>query len=218
MNLSGPAGEAGTGAGWPPRAMRADARRNRDRIIAAATATFTERGTDEASLEDIARRAGVGIGTLYRHFPTRQALLEAVYRDQVEALRSRADELAQSASPGEALAAFLVDLADFSRTKRRLTATMLATLRKDSELMSSCSAIMRGAVADVLSRAQQAGAARAGADPADVLRLVHAISIAADSAPDDPDQVPRLLGLVLDGLRPEIAGRAAPARADAARA
>src|SRR5579875_1832546 len=201
----------------PERPMRADARRNYARLLAAANAALAEHGPD-ASLDDIARRAGVGIGTLYRHFPTRQALLEAVYRDQVEALRSRADELAQSASPGEALAAFLVDLADFSRTKRRLTATMLATLRKDSELMSSCSAIMRGAVADVLSRAQQAGAARAGADPADVLRLVHAISIAADSAPDDPDQVPRLLGLVLDGLRPEIAGRAAPARADAARA
>jgi len=75
------------------RPLRADAKRNQQRLLSAAVEVFAERGADSASLEEIARRAGVGIGTLYRHFPTRQALLEAVYQDQIEALRARADDL-----------------------------------------------------------------------------------------------------------------------------
>src|SRR5215471_13753051 len=91
-----------------PRPMRADAQRNYTRLLDAAGAAFIERGADDVSLEEIARRAGVGIGTLYRHFPTRQALLEAVYRDQVELLSARADELTGSDdAPGAALAAWL---------------------------------------------------------------------------------------------------------------
>jgi len=90
--------------GLPPvRPMRADAQRNYRLLVSAAIAAFAEHGADDASLEEIARRAGVGIGTLYRHFPTRQALLEAVYRDQVQVLRARAEELLGSSSPGEAL-------------------------------------------------------------------------------------------------------------------
>jgi AcrR family transcriptional regulator len=90
--------------GLPPP-MRADARRNRELLMAAALEAFTERGTDDTSLEEIARRAGVGIGTLYRHFPGRTALLEAVYTDQVAALCRRADQLATAESPAAALAA-----------------------------------------------------------------------------------------------------------------
>src|SRR5579875_2933531 len=93
--------------GTAPRPMRADAQRNYQRLLDAAVAVFTERGADDASLEEIARRAGVGIGTLYRHFPTRQALLEAVYRDQVDGMRAKADELLGSDSPSEALAEWL---------------------------------------------------------------------------------------------------------------
>src|SRR6266567_6499240 len=152
--------EAAGGAGQD-RPMRADARRNYGRLLAAALAAFSEQGADTASLEEIARRAGVGIGTLYRHFPTRQALLEAVYRDQVDALRARADELLGSLPPDAALAAWLRDLLEFGRTKRRLTSALLTTHSKDSELISSCSSVMRGAVTDVLTRAQQAGAVRA---------------------------------------------------------
>src|SRR5216683_4369090 len=96
-----------------PRPMRADAQRNYTRLLDAATAAFLEHGADDVSLEEIARRAGVGIGTLYRHFPTRQALLEAVYRDQVEALRARADELLRSVPPGAALVTWLGDLLEF---------------------------------------------------------------------------------------------------------
>jgi AcrR family transcriptional regulator len=189
------------------RGMRADARRNYEKLLSAAAAAFTEHGADDVSLEEIARRAGVGIGTLYRHFPTRQALLEAVYRDQVEALRARADELLGSAPPAEALATWLRDVLDFGRTKRMLTSAMLTTLNKDSELMSSCSRMMRGAATDILTRAQQAGAARADANPADLMRLVHAISLTTEWAADDHEQADRLLALVLDGLRTKPAGR-----------
>ena len=99
MGTTEAAARAGT-----DRAMRADARRNYERLLSAAVAAFTEHGADTASLEEIARRAGVGIGTLYRHFPTRQALLEAVYTDQVQALRVRAAELSRAETPGAALA------------------------------------------------------------------------------------------------------------------
>src|SRR6266702_3437058 len=104
-----------------PRPMRADAQRNNARLLTAAATVFTEHGADDASLEEIARRAGVGIGTLYRHFPTRQALLEAVYRDQVEALRARAEELREAESPGDAFAEWLRATVEFGSTKRSLT-------------------------------------------------------------------------------------------------
>ena len=182
--------------------MRADAKRNYERLLSAAVAAFTEHGADDVSLEEIARRAGVGIGTLYRHFPTRQALLEAVYRDQVEALRVRADELAASGAPREALAEWLRALAAFSATKHNLTSALLATLGKDSDLLSLCSKVICDAADDLLSKAKQAGTVRADADARDVIRLVHAVNIATQRAPTDPGQADRLLGLVLDGLRP----------------
>ena len=193
-----------TGSAAQPAAdkgMRADARRNYQKLLTAAAEAFTERGTDDVSLEEIAKRAGVGIGTLYRHFPTRQALLEAVYRDQVEALRARADELIATKPPAEALASWLRDLLDFGRTKRMLTTALLTTHNKDSELMSSGSRMVRGAATDTLPGAQEAGVARADANPADLMRLVHAISLTAEWAADDSEQADRLLALVLDGLK-----------------
>jgi AcrR family transcriptional regulator len=189
--------------------MRADALRNYQKLLAAAAAAFAERGTDDVSLEEIARRAGVGIGTLYRHFPTRQALLEAVYRDQVEALRARAGELIASLPPADALAGWLRELIEFGRTKRMLTASLLTTQNKDSELMSSCSSMIRGAATDVLTRAQKAGAVRADANAADLMRLVQAISLTTEWAADDHEQADRLLTLVLDGLRSQPAARTA---------
>ena len=111
------------------RPKRADARRNYERLLAAASAVFTERAADDASLEEIARRAGVGIGTLYRHFPTRQALLEAVYRDQVTALCARAGELASTEPPGRALTLWLRAVVDFGKTKHSLISAMRAGSR-----------------------------------------------------------------------------------------
>jgi AcrR family transcriptional regulator len=193
---------------WPDtvRPMRADARRNYERLLSAALAAFAEHGADDASLEEIARRAGVGIGTLYRHFPTRQALLEAVYRDQVEALRARADELRESDSPADALAAWLRALVAFSSTKHSLTTALLETLDKDSDLLSACSTVICGAADTLLARAQQAGVVRADADARDLIRLVHAVNLATQRAPTDPGQTDRLLGLILDGLRPQPPG------------
>jgi len=185
--------------------MRADAQRNYQRLLSAAAAAFAEYGADDVSLEEIARRAGVGIGTLYRHFPTRQALLEAVYREQVEAVRAAAEEQLRSDAPGEALAAWLRVLVDFSSTKHSLTTALLATMDKDSELLSSCSALIRGAAEDLLARAQEAGEVRSDANAKDLIRLVHAVNLAAQYGPVDPGQRDRLLGVVLDGLRPQPA-------------
>jgi len=180
--------------------MRADARRNYQRLVAAALEAFAERDADTASLEEIARRAGVGIGTLYRHFPTRQALLEAVYRDQVEGLRAKAQELARAESPGAALADWLRALVAFSSTKRSLTTALLETLDKDSELLSSCGTILRSATSELLERAQRAGVVRRDVKGTDVLRLAHGVSMAADWAPGDAGQAERMLALVIDGL------------------
>jgi AcrR family transcriptional regulator len=174
--------------------MRADARRNFQRLLAAAGEAFAERGADDVSLEDIARRAGVGIGTLYRHFPTRQALLEAVYRDQVDALEVLVSELLQADSPGAALGEWLAALMVFGKAKRSLTAGML-----DSELLSSCREVLTGATNALLARAQQAGAVRVGVQGADVMRLTHAVSLAADMG-QDPGQAERMLALVLGGV------------------
>jgi AcrR family transcriptional regulator len=216
MSASGaPAGadvnpQARADAGAPaqkPRPMRADAQRNYTKLLDAASAAFGEHGADDVSLEEIARRAGVGIGTLYRHFPTRQALLEAVYRDQVELLEARAEELLNTESPGDALADWLRALMKFSSTKHTLTSALLAGLGKDSKLLSSCSKVIRGAADALLARAQEAGVVRPDADSGDVIRLVHAVNIATQRGPADPGQADRLLALILDGLRPQPAGR-----------
>jgi len=200
---SEPEGRAGGGPQASGRLQRADAQRNYARLLSAAMAAFTEHGADDTSLEEIARRAGVGIGTLYRHFPTRQALLEAVYRDQVGALRARADELIGSDAPSEALAAWLRALMTFSSTKQSLTSALLATIGKESDLLSACSKVIWDAADILVKRAQQAGEVRADADARDLIRLVHAVNIATQRAPTDPGQSERLLGLILDGLRPQ---------------
>lgn len=198
------AAQARTGSAPPaaPRradGMRADARRNYERLLTAAGATFAERGADDASLEEIARRAGVGIGTLYRHFPTRQALLEAVYRDQVDALGARAAELGTADSPGAALAEWVRAIVVFSKAKRSLTIALLEVLDKDSELLSASRTVLCDATDALLERAQQAGVARADVRGTDVLRLAHGLSMAADIG-SDPGQADRMLALVLDGL------------------
>ena len=189
----------------PEGAMRADARRNRQRLIEAALAAFAEHGADDASLDEIARRAGVGIGTLYRHFPTRQALLEAVYRSQVEALCARADEYSaqvEDASATDALARWLEALVAFAATKRNLTISMMSSLGgKNAEVVSSCSAMVREAVVPLLARAQQAGEIRPDVDVSDLLKMSHAISVACEYPSSHSDQAQRLLTVMLDGLR-----------------
>jgi AcrR family transcriptional regulator len=199
--------------------MRADARRNYECLLAQAGAAFAERGADDVSLEEIARRAGVGIGTLYRHFPTRQSLLEAVYREQVEALSRRSEQLLTADSPAAALREWLVALTEFGSTKKSLSAALLATLGKQSELFSSCGKLLRDATTSLLARAQEAGVARPDVQGTDVLRLVHGLMIACDStAPGDPGQASRMLSMVVAGLLVEPAPASAAASASASAA
>ena len=179
----------------PP--MRADARRSHDRLLAAATAAFAENGAD-APLEDIARRAGVGIGTLYRHFPTRLDLQEAVFRTQVSAVCAQGEELAGSPSAGEAFAGWLRVLATYLVTKRGLAHALIAARGQNSEVISTCSQTMRDTAGRLLERAQQAGAVRQDLTPMDVMMLVHGVVVATERTPEQAD---RLLSLTLDGLR-----------------
>jgi len=192
-----------TDAGDEPR-MRADARRSRAKLLEAATAAFADNGA-EAPLEDIARRAGVGIGTLYRHFPTRLDLQAAVFRSQVESVCAAADEYLTSTAPDQALAGWLRAMVAYLATKRGLSRVLVDALGKDSPLMTGCWDVMNDATDRLMTRAQQAGTLRKDIKPIDVLRLVHGIVIATEQAPGETD---RLLGLMLDGLRAKGAGPA----------
>jgi AcrR family transcriptional regulator len=194
----------GTPAGT---AMRADARRNRQRLLDAALQVYAERGADDASLDEIARRAGVGIGTLYRHFPTRQALLEAVYRDQVEELCAVARELHDEAPPQQALERWLRALMAFATTKKNLSSSLMSGPNK-SEVATSCSAMVREAATRLLADAQAAGQVRGDVDAIDLLRMSHALAIAADQPYSHPDQGERLMSVLLAGLRPQLADQA----------
>jgi AcrR family transcriptional regulator len=187
-------------AGVPGPPKRADARRNHDRLLAAATAAFAEHGADDVSLEEIARRAGVGIGTLYRHFPAREALLEAVYKDQVDGLDALAAKLLTAESPGAALGEWLRAFVAFGRTKRSLSSALVSTLGKDAEFLSACSRVLRNRTEELLSRAQQAGAARREVHAGDIMRLTHGLIMATDSGQADPGQTERLVALVIGGL------------------
>ena len=178
--------------------MRADARRSRAKLLEAATAAFAEHGAD-APLDDIARRAGVGIGTLYRHFPSRVDLQAAVYRSQVQSVCDTADELLVTATPEQAFAGWVQAIAGYLVTKRGLSSSLIATLGRDSELISGCWMAMSDTADRLLTRAREAGVVRADVTAEDVLRLVHGIVVATERS---PEQTGRLLSLILDGLRP----------------
>jgi AcrR family transcriptional regulator len=179
------------------RPQRADARRNYDRLVAAARAELREHQAG-ASLEDIARRAGVGIGTLYRHFPTRLDLLEAVYREDVEALAAATATLRETAAPWEGLEAWLRYFIDYAATKRALFHELVEAVGKDGDLLTHSREVIMTSLTSVLTRAQEAGVARKDAQPADLVRLVGGCTMMGDL---EADQRERLLRIVLDGLR-----------------
>jgi AcrR family transcriptional regulator len=179
--------------------MRADGRRNYDRLLDEARAAFAEHGTD-VSLRDVARRAGVGIGTLYRHFPTREALIEAAMRHGLDALCARADELIDTEPASEALAAWLLAFATGSTRYQGLPASILDALGDEtSELYRSCHA-MRAAAARLLHRAQQTGQVRSDLAVDDLLALVVGVAWAGQHARDGADLTGRLLGLIRTGI------------------
>jgi AcrR family transcriptional regulator len=181
------------------RPMRADARRNSELLLARAAEAFAERGADDVSLEEIARRAGVGIGTLYRHFPNRQSLLEAVFRDQVEGLARLAENLRTADDKGAAFMEWLGAIVAFGTTKRSMTASLLASPGEGAELYSACKSIMQDSTASLLEQAQAVGAVRADVQVADVQRLTHALVLASEAA-GDPGQAGRMLSMVMGGL------------------
>src|SRR5258708_10700395 len=187
---------AGTGtAREAQRPMRADARRNYEKLLAAAREAFAE--DSSVTLEEIARRAQVGIGTLYRHFPTRPDLLEQVYLEELEELCRSARELSDL-PPWDALVAWLHRYVPYVATKRALAQELSAALGRDSEFFRGCREILYAEGGPLLTRAQEAGVARTDASFDDVLRLVSGITMMAFP---EPGQLERVLDMALDGLR-----------------
>jgi AcrR family transcriptional regulator len=175
---------------------RADARRNYDKVVAAAREAFGERGSS-TSLEEIARRADVGIGTLYRNFPNRQSLLEAVYVDEVEQVAKTAGEV-EGLEPWEALSGWLHRLVGYLITKHALVAEMLDYMGRDAPLFMSCRATLFDAGEPLLARAQEAGVVRPDVELSEIIMLVGGI---AKIPASDPAQTERMVEIALDGLR-----------------
>lgn len=178
------------------RPKRADARRNYEKILAAAREAFLE-GGEATSLEEIARRAGVGIGTLYRHFPNRQALLEALYAGEVEELSRSAAEL-DGEDPWEALSRWFERFIAYLATKRALAEELMNYMDKDAPLFKACRASMFAAGEPLLKRAQEAGAVRPDVEFGEVLQMVMGIGKIPTA---DPAQSEHLFRIALDGLR-----------------
>ncbi|TDD52043.1 TetR/AcrR family transcriptional regulator [Nonomuraea terrae] len=178
--------------------MRSDAERNYARILSAAKTIVAKQGA-QASLRDVARRAEVGMGTLYRHFPTREALLETLLRDRFEALAAKAAALESARDPFAALAEWLREFLSWTPF-RGLASALMATLSdQESALHASCHA-MRQAVGRLLARAQESGQVRPEVDSLDLFALVNAVGWVSEQAPDLAARQERLLGFVLDGL------------------
>jgi AcrR family transcriptional regulator len=180
----------------PSRPQRADARRNYENVLAAAREAFAE-GGESTALEEIARRAGVGIGTLYRHFPNRQALLEALYVDEVEELCRSAGQL-DTDDPWEALSGWFEGFIGYLATKRALAAELLDYLDQDAALFQVCRTSLFEAGEPLLERAQDAGVVRPDVDIGEVIQMVAGI---AKIPASEPGQTERILRVALDGLR-----------------
>jgi AcrR family transcriptional regulator len=178
------------------RPKRADARRNYEKVLAAAREAFAE-GGESTALEQIARRAGVGIGTLYRHFPNRQALLEAVYLDELEDLCRSAAEL-DDADPWEALSGWFERFIGYMATKQALANELLNYMGRDAPLFKSSRATLFAAGEPLLRRAQAAGVVRPDVGIAEVIQMVMGIGKIPTG---DPAQTQQILRIALDGLR-----------------
>ena len=176
---------------------RADARRNYDLLVTAAREAFADHGTD-TSLEEIARRAGVGIGTLYRRFPSRTALLEAVYVDEIQSVCDRAYGFHEKLEPFQALAAWMRSFVGYNVSKKSLSSELMTALGKDSEFFKSCKLNVKDAGELLLNAAKDEGTVRADLRLEDVLRLIGGFTMLPDIA---PEQANRMLDIVIAGLR-----------------
>ncbi|HEY0178132.1 MAG TPA: TetR/AcrR family transcriptional regulator [Dokdonella sp.] len=198
-----------------PRPQRSDAQRNRERLVGIAKAAFAS-GETEIRLDEIARRAGLGIGTLYRHFPTRDALIEAVYRSGVEELTQAAERLAASRPPVEALRDWMHVLIDYVATKKLIAPALNSLVGGPSALYASSRKQIEDAIARLFERAVASGDVRADIDPMELIRpLAGLANIDADPGTCWASGAKRLVDILIAGARPEKPAR--PKRAGAAR-
>ena len=182
------------------RKPRADAQRNRERILQVAKAAFSRSGAD-VSLDEVAKHSGVGPGTLYRHFPTRDALLEAVYRTEVERLAAAEKEFSRTMSPIKALRAWMLLFIDYIATKQIIVAALNTVVGGPSKLFESARAQIHGAIDSLVNRAIKSGDIRPDLDPFDLLRALVGVSNVS-SVPDWPESARRLVDILLAGSRP----------------
>lgn len=181
------------------RAQRADAVRNRDRLVEVAADAFGTKGV-ECSLEDIARCACVGIGTLYRHFPTRDALVEAVYRRNVDQLIEGADELSATKPADEALAEFMQRFVEYVASKKGLATYLKSMVSANSDLFTQSKQRVHDTIATLITSAADAGTIREGVDPDDVIHTLGGFCLMND-VNANPEQGKRVAKLIMDGLR-----------------
>ncbi|MBO0891928.1 MAG: TetR/AcrR family transcriptional regulator [Acidothermales bacterium] len=185
------------------RPLRADARRNRDRLLAVAVAAFARGG--DVTMDAIAREAGVGPGTLYRHFPTREALVEAAYRSELEKLCTAAPELLATLPPDAALRAWMDLFLDYLLTKRHMADALRAVVASGGNPFARSHALLTEAIGTLLDAGVAAGTVRPDVDPADILAGLSGIGLATARS-GRRDQAGRLLDLLMDGLwhRPQL--------------
>jgi AcrR family transcriptional regulator len=182
------------------RKPRADAQRNRDCILEVAKGAFAQYGAN-TSLDEIAKQAGVGPGTLYRHFPTREELLQAVYRSEMEKLAAAEQKFAQSMPPIEALRAWLLLFVDAIATKHIIAAALNSLLADPKKVFEPCYAQIHNAIHSLVKRAIESGEIRKDLDPVDLLRALVGVSNVATS-PDWQQSAKRLVDILITGSRP----------------
>jgi AcrR family transcriptional regulator len=182
------------------RKPRADAQQNRHRLLEAAKDAFTRAGAD-ASLDDIAKQAGVGPGTLYRHFPTREALIEAVYRSEVEKLAAAEQEFAETMPPIEALRAWMLLFIDYIATKQIIAPALNTLVGGSAKVFESSYAQVHQAIRSLVKRAIRSGDIRKDLDPVDLLRALIGVANVS-SSPDWRQSARRLVEILITGSRP----------------
>ena len=190
------------GSPSPARKPRTDARRNRERILEVAKEAFTRSGAN-TSLDDIARQAGVGAGTLYRHFPSRDVLLEAVYRTEVEKLAAAERQFAETLPPLEALRAWMLLFVDYIGTKKIIAAALNTLVGGPSKVFEASYAQVWEAVRSLVKRAIRSGDIREDLDPIDLLRALIGVANVSTS-PDWQQSARRLVDILITGSRPVV--------------
>jgi AcrR family transcriptional regulator len=186
-----------------PRALRADAQRNHDRLVEVAAAAFARDGID-TSLEEIARTAGVGIGTLYRHFPNRDALLEAVFRHNVDDIAGQADELLETLPGDQALAEWMYRFVSYVSTKMGRSTHLKSVVSADADIFEYSHSKMDSVMKRLIEAAVAEGSIRSDVDYHDVLKGLSGVCMMSD-VPGWQDQACRISGLLMDGLRYGVA-------------